>query len=219
MDNNNRFVKFEERMFLSTIHNFYSEFLGDYLAQMKSAKWNHLKWKGLTLMKDPMSLTIYQQLIQDLRPKTILEFGTYEGGSALWMQDLLDTFGIDGTIHTFDINPDQVNLPSSERIVFHQLDNNKIKQYVADNRAFFENLPGPILLIEDAHENAAELLAVLDEFLKPGDYLVVEDTLSEWKHDMTGEFASQFPYQVDTHYCDFWGYNNSWNVNSFLVKC
>ena len=49
---------------------------------------NLFKWKDLTLMKDPMTLSIYLQLLQDVKPKTILEFGTYEGGSSLWMKDM-----------------------------------------------------------------------------------------------------------------------------------
>ena len=49
----------------------------NYLLDIKNTKWNKFKWKNLTLMKDPMTLTIYQQLIQDLKPRTIIEFGTH----------------------------------------------------------------------------------------------------------------------------------------------
>ena len=54
-----------------------------YTLIIKRAKWTRFSWKGLTLMKDPMTLTIYLQLIQELKPKSILEFGTFVGGSAL----------------------------------------------------------------------------------------------------------------------------------------
>ncbi|WP_281282191.1 CmcI family methyltransferase [Aliikangiella marina] len=190
----------------------------DYLAKVKHTKWNYLKWKGLTLMKDPMSLSIYQQMLQDIKPKTILEFGTFEGGSALWMSDLLKSFSIDCDIHTFDINDDRVNLPNSENIFFHHLDNHKIIEYAEKNKTFFEQLKHPILAIEDSHENSSELLHVIDGYLTSGDYLVIEDTLSEWKHEMLEKFALNYNYLVDSHYCDFWGYNNSWNLNSFLKK-
>ena len=49
-----------------------------------------------------MTLTIYQQLIQDLKPKTIIEFGTYEGGSALWMNDICKSLLLN-TKDTIDI--------------------------------------------------------------------------------------------------------------------
>ena len=41
----------------------------------------------------------------------------------------------------------------------------------------------PILMIEDAHENAGELIRSLDSFLKAGDYLVIEDTLDQKKYN------------------------------------
>lgn len=214
----NRFVDFSERTFLSTIHNFYSDYLNDYLTTFKYTKWNHAKWKGLTLMKDPMSLSIYQQMLQEIKPKTILEFGTFEGGSALWMKDILDSLGFECQVHTFDINEERVNLPKTSNIHFHQLDNHKISEFIEQNRHFFESLSHPILVIEDSHENSGELLTLLDSFMKPDDYLVVEDTLSEWKHEMMTKFLGNKNYLVDTHYCDFWGYNNSWNINSFLKK-
>ena len=74
-------------------------------------------------MKDPMTLSIYLQLLQDLKPKTILEFGTYEGGSALWMHDLMISLNLECKIHTFDINSEKVRLPNLESLIFHQLDN------------------------------------------------------------------------------------------------
>jgi len=43
----------------------------NYSLNIKNTKWNKFKWKNLTLMKDPMTLTIYQQLIQDLKKSSI----------------------------------------------------------------------------------------------------------------------------------------------------
>ena len=177
-----------------------------------------MKWKGLTLMKDPMSLSIYLQLIQDVRPKTILEFGTYEGGSALWMLDQVSMLGFECDIHTFDINAQQVKLPDHKNLFFHQLDNHCIAQYVEDNHDMLSNLEGPILMIEDSHVNVGVLLESMDPFLATGDYLIVEDTISINKYDEMLKFLLHHPYFVDTFYCDFWGTNNSWNINSFLIK-
>ncbi|OBP13482.1 hypothetical protein A5320_18205 [Rheinheimera sp. SA_1] len=215
---NQRFVDFSEREFVSAIHNYYSDYLPEFLAKVRLTKWHHTKWRGLTLMKDPMSLSIYQQMLQELRPATILEFGTFEGGSALWMRDQLAACGIACQIHTFDINADRVRLPACDNLHFHQLDNHQIEQFVADHQALFDNLAHPVLVIEDAHENADGVLTVLDHYLRPGDYLVVEDTLSIWKHDMLSHFIVDKSYLVDTHYCDLWGYNNSWNINSIFKK-
>jgi cephalosporin hydroxylase len=213
-----RYVDFADRAYQSTIHNFFSDFVDEYTSTIKQAKWNRFKWKGLTLMKDPMSLAIYQQLLQDLRPGTIWEFGTFEGGTALWMKDILKSIGANCDVHTFDIDQDRCKLGKEDGIVFHRLDNHRIKEFVSHNRDIFEGVALPLLVIEDSHENAAELLETVDEFLKPGDYLIVEDTLAEWKHEMLRSFLDGRAYQVDAHYCDFWGQNNSWIVNSILRK-
>jgi cephalosporin hydroxylase len=213
-----RYVEFAERTYQSTIHNFFSDFVDEYTATIKHAKWNHFKWKGLTLMKDPMSLAIYQQLLQDLKPGTLWEFGTFEGGAALWMKDLLESIGARCDVHTFDIAEERCRLQKADGIAFHRLDNNHIKEFVRDNRGIFEATTHPLLMIEDSHENVGELLEVVDEFMRPGDYLIVEDTLAEWKHEAVRNFLKGRDYQVDTHYCDFWGHNNSWIVNSILRK-
>lgn len=187
-------------------------------AKIKRTKWHHFKWKGLTLMKDPMSLSIYLQLLQDLRPATILEFGTFDGGSALWMEDMLSVLHIACDLHTFDIDAERVKLPPSSKVHFHHLDCRLIATYARDNDALFQGLEHPVLVIEDCHENVLELLQVVDRYLQEGDYLVVEDTLDKSKHDLLLAFLEGGPYDIDDHYCDFWGHNNSWNVNSFLRK-
>ena len=72
-------------------------------------------------------------------------------------------------------------------------------------------------MIEDSHTNAARLVKSMDQFLKIGDYLVIEDTLSKRKYNETilsGNGINTKIYKVDTHYCDLWGLNNTWNVNT-----
>ena len=216
-----RFVNIQDRQFTSVIHQFSYAFFKPYAYKIKDTKWNHHKWKGLTLMKDPMTLSIYMMLIQHLKPQTILEFGTYDGGSALWMEDTIKSLSLDCNIHTFDINRDRVNLPESSKIKFHELDNYKINQFIDQEKVLFESMKSPVLMIEDSHENAAELIKSIDPFLRSGDYLIIEDTFGQKKYAATilaENGIRSMNYEVDTYYCDFWGINNSWNINSFLRK-
>ena len=217
-----RFVKINSRKFATVIFQFSAAFLQTYIQQIKHTKWNFHKWKGLTLMKDPMTLSIYMMMMQEIKPQTILEFGTYDGGSSLWMSDTMKSLGYDCDIHTFDINEDRVNIPKDSGIKFHKLDNNKIQEFISENQNLFTQLKSPILMIEDAHENAGELIRSLDPFLKVDDYLVIEDTLSQKKYNETilaETGINKMNYEIDTFYCDFWGVNNSWNVNSIFRKC
>lgn len=212
-----RYVNFSDRNFFS-INNLYGDFFSEYSQGIKHVKWNNFKWKGMTLMKDPMSLSIYQQLIQDLLPKTIIEFGTYDGGSASWMNDICKSLDIETKIYTFDKCFERVNKNLDENIKFFNLDNYNIKEFIKQNVKIFEGMVHPILVIEDSHENFVEVIEEIDIFLSCGDYLIVEDTIDECKHNALSLFLENKKYKVDAKYCDFWGYNNTWNYNSFLVK-
>ena len=216
-----RFVNIKSRQFATVIYQLSAAFLATYTQTIKESKWNKNKWKGLTLMKDPMTLSIYMMMIQDLKPKTILEFGTYDGGSALWMEDTIKSLSFDCNIHTFDINQERVNIPQNSKIKFHKLNNHNIDRFVDENKTLFENLERPILMIEDSHENVNGLIRALNPFLKSGDYLIIEDTLDQRKYNETilsENGIRNMNYEVDTFYCDFWGVNNSWNVNSIFKK-
>ena len=161
-----RFVNIKSRQFATVIYQLSAAFLTTYIQTIKASKWNKHKWKGLTLMKDPMTLSIYMMMIQDIKPKTILEFGTYDGGSALWMEDIMKSLSLDCKIHTFDINPDRVKLPEDSKIKYHELDNNKINEFIDQSRELFENMESPILIIEDSHVNVDEVVKSIDPFLK-----------------------------------------------------
>ena len=82
-------------------------------------------------------------------------------------------------------------------------------------------MESPILIIEDSHVNVDEVVRSIDPFLKSGDYLVIEDTLDRKKYQdtiLSENGISSMNYEVDTYYCDFWGVNNSWNINSIFRK-
>ena len=209
----NRFVKISERKYDSVLFKLDI----DSIKSIKNAKWNLFKWQSLTLMKDPMTLTVYQQLLQDVRPKTIIEFGSYEGGTALWINDILSIFQNNFMIHTFDIDNNNYKV-NNKKIKFHHLDNNNIKQYLIENDNIFKNIEHPVVVIEDSHVNVKEVLFEIDKYLIAGDYVIVEDAIDLNKNEITKDFATKAKYLVDTKYCDFWGYNNTYNVNSFLVK-
>jgi cephalosporin hydroxylase len=193
----------------------------EFLLTIKDTKWNKFKWKGLTLMKDPFTITTYQQFLQDKKPKTIIEFGTWDGGSALWMSDIIESIGETVSIFTFDNDSSKITsqLTDNKNITFTELDVYNIREYVDNNLQKLKNLPKPILVIEDCHHNLKEILEQCDRFLDSDDYIIVEDTLFVPKHNDMVEFAVDHPnYSVDKYYCDFWGQNCSWNVNSYLKK-
>jgi cephalosporin hydroxylase len=205
-------VPFSKRDHGTVFNNFSKLSFFNILENIKFAKWNTQKWKGLTLMKDPMSLTIYQQLLQDKKFKTIIEVGTFEGGSALWMEDINKMINNDCIIYTLDIDSSKIKIPDNSSIIYKQIDVNNIKSLN------FEKIDHPLLVIEDAHVNVKEVLEYFNNILKEGDYLFVEDTIDDEKYEIVANFVKDKNYLVDTTYCDMWGFNYSYNLNSILKK-
>jgi len=212
ISNDERFVPINKRQFVSYHH----DFPPNYIPIIRKGKME-FKWKNLSCQKDPMTLATYQQLFQKIKPKTILEFGTLEGGSGLWMNDILTCLGIETKIYTFDINNNNISIENSN-ITTITLDVYNIKEYVKNNFELFNSLLHPILVIDDCHTNIVELFSEIDTFLLPGEYLIIEDTHVKNNHEQMLDFLQNKNYLVDTYYCDFWGLNNSCNVNSYLIK-
>ena len=46
-------------------------------------------WRGVPIIKDPFAMTINQQLLWELKPRTVIDLGAYKGGSALCMLSIL----------------------------------------------------------------------------------------------------------------------------------
>lgn len=55
-------------------------------------------------MKDPFTLAVVPQLLWELKPRTIIEFGSYAGASALWMADLLRQYNYESRVLSLDID-------------------------------------------------------------------------------------------------------------------
>jgi hypothetical protein len=96
-----------------------------------------------------------------------------------------------------------------------------------------KSLPRPWLVIEDAdheYETSIEVLKFFHPWLQPGEYIVVEDGIisdlsqvpdcNSGPHRALKEFLPNHPeeYEIDSSYCDFFGYNVTWCTNGWLRK-
>jgi cephalosporin hydroxylase len=192
-----------------------------------------LHWRGVPLFKTVFDAALYPMLLQELRPQTIFETGTANGGSALWLGDLMQTFQIDGHIYTIDLRrPDCTH----DRVTFLEGDCGRIAEVLPP--ALLETAPHPWLFIEDAHAHVEVVLEHMHRFAMKGDYFVIEDTdLGRTLVRHTSSMGDRFTfendklkgvegfarrhrdeYQVDTHYTDFFGYNATCSVDTFWVR-
>ena len=85
-------------------------------------------WRGLVFLKDPFSIVTYQQLLWDVKPQTIIEFGANSGGSAVWMADVMKIYGFQTHVFSMDIDLDLLEPLAREKrddITFIQGDSNE----------------------------------------------------------------------------------------------
>ena len=53
------------------------------------------RYRGVPLLKNPFDLALYPMLLDRVRPRTIIEIGSYAGGSAMWLADQAALIGLD----------------------------------------------------------------------------------------------------------------------------
>lgn len=199
-----------------------------------------MHWQDVEVMKDPLDLLLYQQLLWELKPQTIFELGAYAGGTAMWMGDLLQSYGCPGHIHSVDIDLSWLHeaAKTHPRVTFRQGDLTAIEQVFPPD--WLKTCPHPWLVIEDAHVQVVESLSYFHHWMHAGDYFIVEDTnpeapaisgmgldeslgyepygtekLDELRTFMETHGAA---YRVDTYYTDMFGYNGTWNWHGFIKK-
>lgn len=144
--------------------------------------WHYTHFLGIGMMKSPNDLWMYQALMNDYRFETVIETGTYKGGSALWFAFLMDILQIpNGRVYTIDIE-DRARI-SHPRITFID-DDSTSKELATWLGAQLRG--GPLLVSLDADHSAAHVRKELDLYAplcKKGDWLVVEDTNIAWVGD------------------------------------
>ena len=76
--------------------------------------WQNTQWLGTKVLKCPLDLWIYQEIIQETRPDIIVETGTCEGGSAHYLATMCDLVG-NGQVISVDIER-KSTFPTHKRI-------------------------------------------------------------------------------------------------------
>ena len=211
-----RFVALERRTFAMRMNAWAASRPGDlrWLGACRS-------YKGLVNLKSPFDLVLYASLIWELQPKTILELGSLQGGSALWFADQLDAMCGGGEVHSYElydkcIHPRAVH----PRLTFHHAD---LRDLATLDGALLDRLPHPWLVVDDAHTNMGEVARYLAAKMHPGDYYVWEDMLLNlWTtHEAIGKaiaIARACDLVVDTKYTDAFGVNVTASPNAWFKK-
>ena len=204
-----------------------------------------IQHRNCQMLKTADDMSIIKELLSHVRPATIIEIGTFTGGSAVWMADMLKLEDIRCEIYSMDIDPslieDSVQKIKPNNVQFIQGNSKKI-QDTFPNESIIP-LPRPLIVFEDSHVNT---LGVLEHFMKhmrTGDYFVVEDTSPILPQSQIGypnfqpehkvpssagnfllhsvkEFLAKYDGKVavDSFFTDFYGYNGTWNWHGFIRR-
>jgi len=132
-------------------------------------------WMGAQMQKCPMDLFMYQEIIYENRPDLVIECGTWQGGSALYMAHLMDILQ-HGMVVTVDINR-WMGFPFHPRIVYltgSSVDKNMVQQ-VTDLAAGFRKV---MVVLDSDHtkEHVKKELECYSPLVTPQQYLIVEDS-------------------------------------------
>ena len=197
--------------------------------------------RGCQLLKDGNDLVLLQLLLWYLRPATVIELGTYAGGSAVWYSDMMRMMGIESQVYSMDIThsniEDRVKEIKPDNVTFLLGDSNAIEKTFTKD--FLNDLPHPWLICDDAHTNVYGFMEYFNQFMKTNDYFVIEDSNPlvpftvgtgrvHLEYEMTGtrlldvlkKFLSDYEdsFAVDSFYTDLFGYNGTWNWHGFIRK-
>ena len=203
---------------------------GDSLTGIQSGTMRY-RYRDRALWKNPFDLALYLRLLGQLRPQTVIEIGTAEGGSAVWFADMMTVLGVGGRVVTVDCRP-PVGL-ADPRIEVLEGDATDLGSTLTSAR--LAGLPKPWLVVEDSAHTFDVSLAVLrffDPALAPGDYIVVEDGIVR---ALPGEQYLAYEdgpsraieaflherganYSIDTDICDYYGFNVTYAPNGWLKR-
>lgn len=132
-------------------------------------------YDGIPILKNPMDLWVYQEIIWDLRPTLIVETGTAFGGSALYFARQMDRIG-EGSVVSIDMEPNHM-LPKHDRITY-LVGSSTDRFYAKAIKACASTHPR-VMVVLDSDHGKDHVLSELDLYaplVSPGQFLVVEDT-------------------------------------------
>ena len=137
--------------------------------------WHNTYWLGVPTKKCPLDLWVYQEMIHELRPDVIIETGTADGGSALFMASLCDIVD-HGRIITIDLK-ESARRPIHQRIKY-MLGSSTADEVVKTLRREIAQTDRRMVVLDSDHrkEHVLRELEIYSELVTPGSYLIVEDT-------------------------------------------
>ncbi|MDP2933972.1 MAG: CmcI family methyltransferase [bacterium] len=158
-----------------TNRNLSATLYGKLYFNQEQRTWKNTFWMGTPIMKLPLDMWVYQEILHELKPDKIVEAGTNRGGSALFLAHICDLLN-KGEIITIDIQefPDRPQHPRIKYLLGSSISDNVVNQV--------KNLIKPgekVLVILDSLHRKHHVDKELEAYaplVTPGSYMILEDT-------------------------------------------
>lgn len=158
-----------EQEIVDSFHRLYFD------ARAFNMTWRNTFWLGHPILKCPLDLWIYQEIITELRPAVIVETGTAFGGSALYLASICDIVD-QGKVVTIDIEH-RDGRPEHPRITYLTGSSTSEEMFARVQTEIRGD--DSVLVILDSDHRKEHVLAELHRYgplVSPDSYLIVEDT-------------------------------------------
>lgn len=143
--------------------------------------WHHQRqntinssWFGHNAVKCPLDLWIYQEILFENKPDYIIETGTFQGGSAMFLATILELLG-KGKVITVDVNQSATR-PRHPRIVYLTGSSTDPELFERVRSVVDGSSVMAILDSDHSKEHVLKELNLYSKLVTPNQYLIVEDT-------------------------------------------
>ncbi len=141
--------------------------------------WERVRFLGVPCLKSVSDMWNYQELLTELRPGLVVEFGTRHGGSAMYFSTIVRALGLRAQVFSVDIEPQSLDTRArSYPGIEFWVGSSTAPEVAARIAQLRKEYPGPMFAILDSDHRCDHVLAEL-RLLRPltvaGDYVVVED--------------------------------------------
>lgn len=180
-------------------------------------------YRGINYVKCPFDYVLYQMVLNLIKPDLVIEIGTFNGGGALYLADILEKIGEGGIVHTIDLE---------EKTYDEKIKNNPyIKCYFGGYQSYdLKECEGysNILVIDDGshvYEDVRDAFIKFNPLVKAGGYYIIEDGIASGDPALNGGpnrfvaeiFSYSDRFNVNLDICDFFGKGATFNPNGYLV--
>lgn len=151
------------------------------------AKYSYVfSWLGRPIIQYPQDLMAMQEIIFKVQPDLIIETGIAHGGSIIFYASMLELIGGDGTVVGVDIDIRKHNRDEIEQHRMFKriklIEGSSISEETIEKVRLETEGKKRIMVVLDSmhtHEHVLAELNLYSQFVTPGSYLAVFDTIVE----------------------------------------